>query len=117
VYGYYNAPTGGYQWFSPNSYAAPALGTFGNCGVGTVRGPGLHTVDLSLSKTFAITEHQNLEFRAEAINVSNTPILNAPNPNLPSSNISNGNFGNGNFGQITSSQGARNIQFALKYHF
>jgi hypothetical protein len=117
VFGYYNAPTGGYQWFSPNSYAAPALGTFGNCGVGTVRGPGLHTVDLSLSKTFAITERQNLEFRAEAINVSNTPILNAPNPNLPSSNISNGNFGNGNFGQITSSQGARNIQFALKYHF
>jgi hypothetical protein len=117
VFGKLNAPTGGYQWFDPNSYAAPALGTFGDCGTGTVRGPGLHTADLSLSKTFAITERQNLEFRAEAINFTNTPILNAPNPNLPSSTFAVGNFGNGNFGQITSSQGARNIQFALKYHF
>jgi hypothetical protein len=117
VFGTMNAPTGGYQWFDPNSYASPALGTFGNCGTGTVRGPGLHTADLSLSKSFAITERQNIEFRAEAINFTNTPILNAANPNLPSGAISTGNFGNGNFGQITSSQGARNIQFALKYRF
>jgi hypothetical protein len=117
VFGKLNAPTGGYQWFDPNSYAAPQLGTFGNCGVGTVRGPGLHTADLSLTKTFSITERQNLEFRAEAINFTNTPILNAANVNLPSGTVANGNFGNGNFGQITSSQGARNIQFGLKYRF
>jgi hypothetical protein len=117
VFGTLKAPSGGYQWFDPNSYAAPPLGTFGNCGVGTVRGPGLHTADLSVSKSFAITEHQSLEFRAEAINLTNTPILNAPGINLPSGQVSTGNFGNGNFGQITSSQGARNVQFALKYHF
>jgi hypothetical protein len=112
-----NSPTGGYQWFDPNSYAAPALGTFGNCGVGTVRGPGLATVDLSLSKTFAFTERQSLEFRAEAINLANTPILGAPNISVPGEQVSNGNIGIGNFGQITSSQGARNVQFALKYRF
>jgi hypothetical protein len=118
IFGKLNAPTGGYQWFDPNSYAAPALGTFGNCGVGTVRGPGLHTADLSLTKSFAIREKQSLEVRAEAINFTNTPILNAPaSINLPSGAISTGNFGNGNFGQITGSQGARNIQFGLKYHF
>ncbi|HVT95741.1 MAG TPA: carboxypeptidase regulatory-like domain-containing protein [Bryobacteraceae bacterium] len=117
VFGQMNSPTGGYQWFDPNSYAAPALGTFGNCGVGTVRGPGLATVDLSLSKTFAFTERQSLEFRAEAINLANTPILGAPNISVPGEQVSNGNIGIGNFGQITSSQGARNVQFALKYRF
>lgn len=117
VFGTLDAPTGGYQWFDPNTYAAPSLGTFGNCGVGTVRGPGLRTVDLSLSKTFAFTERQNLEFRVEFINFTNTPILNAPNTTVPAGPISKGVFGNGNFGKITGSQGARNIQFALKYHF
>jgi hypothetical protein len=117
VFGTLDAPTGGYQWFDPNSYVAPPLGTFGNCGVGTVRSPGLSTIDLSVSKTFRITERQSLEFRVEAINFTNTPILNAPNTTVPAGPVSVGNFGNGNFGQIISSQGERNIQFALKYHF
>ncbi len=124
VLGEMNAPTGGYQWFNPNAYAAPSdrgkvpgPPSFGSCGVGTVRGPGLHTADLSLSKLFTFTERQNLEFRAEAINFTNTPILNSPNTSLPGAIVSSGNFGLGNFGQITSSQGAREIQFGLKYNF
>jgi len=106
VYGRQNSPLGGYQWFNPADFAATKAGTFGSCGVGTVRGPGLKTLDLNLAKTFAITEHQNLEFRAEAINFTNTPILNAPNNYLGST-----------LGLLQSSQGARNIQFALKYSF
>jgi len=104
-----NSATGtanGYQWFDPAAYANEGINQFGTCGVGTIRGPGLHTVDLSLTKLFSITEHQNLEFRAEAINVSNTVILNAPSTTIGST-----------LGQITSSQGERNIQFALKYNF
>jgi hypothetical protein len=109
VNGNVNAPAllgGGYQWFSPASFATPKAGTFGSCGVGTVRGPGLHTVDLSISKLFPTTEHQNLELRGEFINVSNTPILNAPNRTIGSL-----------LGIINSSQGPRNIQLALKYNF
>ena len=117
VFGEFNAPSGGYQWFNPNAYASPATGTFGNCGIGTVRGPGLHTTDVGLSKTFNFTESQGLEFRVEALNLTNTPILNAPNTTVPGLSVSNGDFGNGNFGTITSAQGARNVQFALKYHF
>jgi len=106
IYGMQNSPLGGYQWFNPNDFAATTAGTFGSCGVGTVRGPGLRTLDLDLAKTFNITERQQLEFRAEAINFTNTPILNAPSNYLGST-----------LGLLQSSQGARNIQFALKYSF
>ncbi len=98
--------TGGYQWFDPTAYSLPQTGYFGSCGVGTVRGPGLKTTDLSLTKLFTFSEHQNLEFRAEAINFTNTVILQAPNGTIGST-----------LGQINSSQGERNIQLALKYNF
>ena len=109
VFGTQNAPAsagGGYQWFSPASYSQPVAGTFGSCGVGTVRGPRLNTVDLSVAKHFPITEQQNLEVRGEFINFTNTPILNAPSRSLGST-----------LGVITGSQGARNVQLALKYNF
>ncbi len=105
VYGRQNAPQGGYQWWNQSTFFQPTSG-FGNCGVGIIRGPGLHTADLSVSKLFSITEHQNLEFRAEAINFTNTPILNAPSSSLGP-----------DLGLVNGSQGARNIQFALKYNF
>jgi hypothetical protein len=108
VFGEQNAPAalgGGYQWFSPLPYSQPSSG-FGSCGVGTVRGPGLHTVDLSVAKRFSTFENQNLEVRGEFINFTNTPILNAPSRTLGST-----------LGVVTGSQGARNIQIALKYNF
>jgi hypothetical protein len=106
VFGEQNSPLGGYQWFDPASYGPAAPGTFGTCGVGTVRGPGLHTLDLSLDKFFDFTETKRLELRGEAINVTNTPILNSPNTGLGST-----------LGLLQSSQGARNIQVALKFLF
>jgi hypothetical protein len=106
INGQQNSPSGGYQWFNPGAFGPAAPGTFGTCGVGTVRGPGLHTLDVSLAKFFNITEHQNLEFRSEFVNLTNTPILNSPNTGLGS-----------NLGLLQSAQGARQIQFALKYHF
>ena len=66
----------------------------------------MNTVDLSISKHFKVTEHQNLEVRGEFLNVSNTPILNAPNRSIGS-----------NLGVVNSSQGPRNIQLGLKYNF
>lgn len=106
VLGKQNSPAGGYQWWSQSTFYQPPLGSFGNCGVGIVRGPGLHTIDFGLSKIFAFTEHQNLEFRAEAINLTNTPILGGPINGLGPT-----------LGLINTSQGARNIQFAMKLNF
>jgi Carboxypeptidase regulatory-like domain/TonB dependent receptor-like, beta-barrel len=97
---------GGIQWESPSSFASPANGTFGNCGVGVVRGPGLTELDLGIQKEFPIKESTHLEFRAEFINFTNTPILNAPS-----------SFLGGGFGVINSSQGSRNIQFGLKLYY
>jgi hypothetical protein len=106
VFGEQNSPLGGFQWFDPSVYAPAAKGTFGSCGVSTVRGPGLATVDLGMSKRFAVHESQNVELRAELINTTNSLILNAPKTALGST-----------LGLLQSSQGARNIQLGLKYNF
>jgi hypothetical protein len=106
VFGEQNSPLGGYQWYNPASYAQPVPYTFGSCGVGTVRGPGLATLDFNLSKTFRITERHALDLRAEFMNLTNTPILNSPNNGVGTT-----------LGLLQNSQGERNVQFALKYHF
>jgi Carboxypeptidase regulatory-like domain/TonB dependent receptor len=106
VFGQQSSPSGGYQWFNPDSYAQPAAYTFGSCGVGTVRGPGLSSFDLNLSKNFKFTERESVDLRADFINLTNTPILNSPNLGVGPT-----------LGLLQSSQGARNVQFALKFHF
>jgi hypothetical protein len=106
VYGEQDATQGGYQWFNPADFAQAAKGTFGNCGVSTLRGPGLKTLDFNLAKYFAITEHHRIELRGEFINLTNTPILNSPTRGIGTT-----------LGLLQGSQGARNVQLALKYSF
>jgi hypothetical protein len=96
----------GFQWFDPASYGPPAPGTFGTCGVGTVRGPGMGSGNLSIQKVFPMSESKRLEFRAEFFNVTNTPIFNSPSTWLDS-----------NLGLVNRSQGERNIQLALKFYY
>ncbi len=97
----------GYQFLSPVGLSQPGPGTFGNCQVGSYTGPGLQQFDASVFKSFPVVgESQNIEFRAEAINVLNHPILVAPNSSLGQS-----------FGVISNAEGERNLQFALKYIF
>ena len=97
----------GVTWLDKAAFKEPAAGTLGNSGVGVVRGPGWKTLNLSLHKFFKITEGTNLEFRSELYNLTNTPQFNAPNRNASSPT----------FGEITTAQGERNIQFALKLLF
>ena len=101
-----NSPLGGLQYMDPSAYSQPAAGTFGNCGNGTLYGPGMRNLDLGISKNFLITERYKVEFRSEFINLTNTPVF----------NFENGSIGP-NLGRITSTQGARQIQFALKFLF
>lgn len=106
VNGSLDATQGGYQWFNPADFAQAAAGTFGDCGVSTLRGPGLHTMDFNLAKYFSITEHQRLELRGEFINLTNSTILNSPTRGIGTT-----------LGLLQGSQGARNVQIALKYTF
>ncbi len=104
----------GIQWFDPSVYSNAQNGRFGTCGVSTVRGPGLNSVDVSLQKDFPIREAMRLEFRSEFINALKHPIFNAP------STYCSGSAGNAcaaGLGLINSSQGERNIQFALKLYY
>ena len=95
----------GYTWFSSSTVSQPLSG-FGNCQVGSFTGPGLQAVDFSVSKDFHVVERQSLQFRAEAINALNHPILVAPNSTIGTT-----------FGLVNNAQGERNLQFALKYMF
>jgi len=71
------------------------------------RRPGLQEADFMIGKAFRITERYNLEFRAEAFNVSNTPPLNDPN----------GSFGSVAFGSITAVGNPPDFEFVAKVRF
>jgi hypothetical protein len=78
-----------------------------------VYGPGLNRLDAALRRSFQLTENIRLEFRAEVYNALNHPFFAQP---------SNLNFLNPTyFGQSSSTRdnpnGAREIQFALKFYF
>jgi hypothetical protein len=95
------------KYFNTSAFTATPQFAIGNSSRNPVRGPGLQNADLMIGKTFRIMERLNLEFRAEAFNVSNTPPLNDPN----------GSFGNAAFGSITSAGNPRVFEFVGKLHF
>lgn len=105
---------GGIQWFDPSPFTNPNptgnTPAFGNCGNGIVRGPGLKNFDMGLKKEFSLGETRRLEFRSEFLNLTNTKILNVPSVFADYSAATS-------LGRITSSQGERNLQLALKFFF
>lgn len=98
----------GSTWFDTSAFSAPAAGTFGNVGRNILVGPDLVNLDFSLFRKFPIREKATLEFRAESINLTNTPHFNNPG----------GTFGSSNFGRITSAQNdSRVVQLGAKLWF
>ena len=67
------------QWFNPAAFATPAAYTFGNLGRNTVYGPGMQTMDLALTRAFALAERLHLEMRGEAYNALNHSNWGTPN--------------------------------------
>src|SRR5262249_48411546 len=103
----YPASKGVALWLSPGAFTANALGTFGNLGRGVATGPGNLTLDVSVSRRFALLERLTLEARFEAFNVINHTNLNDPVQN----------FSAANFGAILGAGDPRILQFAVKFHF
>ncbi|HEY2017478.1 MAG TPA: carboxypeptidase regulatory-like domain-containing protein [Bryobacteraceae bacterium] len=119
----------GNQWFDPTAFAQPAgcpktgacpleYGTtIGNVGRNAYYGPGYIQDNVSVFKTFQITENVGFEFRTDAFQMSNTPQFASPNSTV----------GSKTFGQVTSTIGSgtgingigggRSIQFAGTLRF
>lgn len=74
-------------FYDPTAFAAPTGVRFGSSGRNLLRGPGAANLDLGLFRKFPITERFNLELRAEAANLSNTPHFNNPNANISAANF------------------------------
>jgi carboxypeptidase family protein len=98
------------RWFDPNAFVLPAAGTFGNVSRGSLTGPGLAELDLSLFKETAIAEGMKLEFRTECFNV-----LNRANFGTPNLTVFSGGTVNPIAGQISyTATTSRQLQFGLK---
>src|SRR3984957_19508284 len=66
------------EWYNPHAYATPALYTFGDAGRNSLMGPGFGEVDLSLTKSFAITERAHLDLKWDVFNALNRVNLAQP---------------------------------------
>jgi hypothetical protein len=95
------------QWFNTAAFAPPPPGEFGDSGRNSIIGPGSFSLDMSLSKTFAIKESRSFEVRVTATNAFNHPnysvidtVVNSPT-----------------FGQVTAVGGMRRIQFMTRFSF
>jgi hypothetical protein len=114
----------GVQFLNPGAVSLPATGTFGNCQVGAFTGPGLKTADLNITKKFPITQSINVQFMAQFINLTNTPIFGVTSFSCgPSCNgaiqtgPNGGGTGAGTFGLAQSQDPGRQIQFAIKLNY
>ena len=104
-------------YYDPSAFAQPTqipgvnctdYDCYGTSGRNIIRGPTWVNLDLSVFRTFNVTEWLSTEFRAEAFNVTNTPHFGNPNTSVTSSN----------FMKILGTDGnapARSIRFGLKF--
>jgi Carboxypeptidase regulatory-like domain/TonB dependent receptor len=99
-------------------YSLPGCGQIGNAGFDSLRGPHAFYDDMALSKSFTITERVKAQFRFDAYNVFNHPVLGFPGNQC----IDCG----GSAGQITdieadsapgSPVGMRQLQFGVRVTF
>jgi len=97
------------EWFDTSAFAAPALGAFGNAEHNSLRGPGRDNWNISLFKSFVLSESRGsrFELRVETFNTWNHTQFNQVSTQLGSSN----------FGQVTSAFDPRIFQLGGKIYF
>lgn len=107
---------------SGNGFSDPGLNNIGNHGYDTFRGPRYFGADAALMKNFSFTERLKLQFRMDAYNVFNHPILGF-NQNQGGSGTCIDCAGNGKVTDIEadaspgSPNGMRQLQFGLRLTF
>jgi hypothetical protein len=104
------------------TFVDPGIGNLGNIGVNSYRGPRAFFADAALFKNFSITERVKAQFRMDAFNVFNHPVLGF-NSNQSGSGQCIDCAGNGRITDIEadsspgSTTGMRQLEFALKFSF
>jgi len=105
-----------------DGFADPGLNHIGNFGYDTLWGPRYFGADAALFKNFALTERVKLQFRVDAYNVFNHPVLGF-NQNQGGSGTCIDCANNGQVNNIEndaspgSPQGMRQLQFGLRLDF
>jgi len=101
--------SGNSPYFSPASFAAEPIGSFGNIHRNPYHGPGINNTNLILAKNFNLSSDRplRLQLRLESDNVFNHTQFNLPDSN----------FADGTFGQILSARSARQTQLGAKIYF
>lgn len=97
------------NWLNPAAFSQAAQFTFGNTSrFLNVRGPTTRNLDLSIFKSFVFRERIRAQFRAEALNATNTPVFGNPNTVLT----------NPQFGIVTTQvNNPRLVQLGLRVTF
>jgi hypothetical protein len=93
-----------------SAFVIPADNTFGNYGFNTLRGPIFINQDVSLAKSFRITERLAWQIRGEAYNLFNHTNLALPNTNVNGSTP-------GVITAISPNSTMRRLQFAARLDF
>lgn len=106
-----------YRNFRTEAFAATPVGSFGNAGMGILRGPGINNWDISLNKRIPIGlgEGRSIQFRSEFYNVWNHTQF-ASYDTLARFDR-NDNQVNPNFGAYKSARRPRIVAFSLRFEF
>jgi hypothetical protein len=59
------------QYFDPNCFSLPAVGTFGSVPRNTITGPGYGSWDMAFFKNITLAGGRRIQLRAEGFNVTN----------------------------------------------
>ncbi len=93
------------HFFNTAAFATAPQFVIGNASRNPVRGPAYRDLDLALVKHTRVFEKNDVEFRAEVFDITNTPAFAQPN----------GSFGSAAFGSITATTtDPRVVQLALR---
>jgi hypothetical protein len=102
------------NWFNSSQFSTPVAAWagainqgFGDAGKDAIVGPGRVNFDTSVYKSFAITEHDSFQFRAESFNTFNHAEFNGVDTGI----------GDGNTGRLNSVYDPRTLEIAGKLIF